>query len=483
MVERHDRGRAATAGALPRSARACAPWRSRASGRGRWRSAPTGSRCGPALIWMDARGARRTPAGSPAAACGVAGYDPRKLARWIRRTGGAPSLSGRDPLGHILWLRAERPDVYRAAAAFLEPVDWLGFRLSGRIATTGPTATLHWVTDTRDAARVRYDDELIALAGLRPRASCRSCCRANAVLGPADRGRAPRSSGLAARGAGRRRHAGHDVGRRRLGRGRRPRRAPLRRHVGLALLPRALQAHGPAALGRLAAGRPPRPLARLDRAGDRRRLRSSACATCCCRIPAPPASPSSSALAATARRRAAAGVVFTPWLNGERTPVDDQLVRGGLHNLTLRHDAPSSRPRRVRGRRAERALDAARGRALLPPAAGADRLRRRRRAVARCGRRSWPTCSGARCSASRDPAAANLRGAGAAGVRRARRAAPDELHGRAPVAARARSPTRRDARDLRRALRGLPRTLYKRRAARSRRPRSPRYATDQETRP
>ena len=29
------------------------------------------------------------------------------------------------------------------------------------------------------------------------------------------------------------------------------------------------------------------------------------------------------------------GVVFTPWLNGERTPVDDELVRGGLHNLTL----------------------------------------------------------------------------------------------------------------------------------------------------
>jgi xylulokinase len=29
------------------------------------------------------------------------------------------------------------------------------------------------------------------------------------------------------------------------------------------------------------------------------------------------------------------GVLFTPWLNGERTPVDDHLVRGGLHNLSL----------------------------------------------------------------------------------------------------------------------------------------------------
>jgi xylulokinase len=29
------------------------------------------------------------------------------------------------------------------------------------------------------------------------------------------------------------------------------------------------------------------------------------------------------------------GVIFTPWLNGERTPVDDHTIRGGFHNLSL----------------------------------------------------------------------------------------------------------------------------------------------------
>ena len=29
------------------------------------------------------------------------------------------------------------------------------------------------------------------------------------------------------------------------------------------------------------------------------------------------------------------GVVFTPWLNGERTPVDDPTVRGGWFNVSL----------------------------------------------------------------------------------------------------------------------------------------------------
>jgi xylulokinase len=31
----------------------------------------------------------------------------------------------------------------------------------------------------------------------------------------------------------------------------------------------------------------------------------------------------------------AGGVLFTPWLNGERAPVDDHTIRGGFHNLSL----------------------------------------------------------------------------------------------------------------------------------------------------
>ena len=31
-------------------------------------------------------------------------------------------------------------------------------------------------------------------------------------------------------------------------------------------------------------------------------------------------------------------VIFTPWLNGERTPVDDTTVRGGFHNMSTTTD-------------------------------------------------------------------------------------------------------------------------------------------------
>jgi xylulokinase len=32
------------------------------------------------------------------------------------------------------------------------------------------------------------------------------------------------------------------------------------------------------------------------------------------------------------------GVLFTPWLNGERCPVDDHTIRGGFHNMSLATD-------------------------------------------------------------------------------------------------------------------------------------------------
>ena len=34
------------------------------------------------------------------------------------------------------------------------------------------------------------------------------------------------------------------------------------------------------------------------------------------------------------------GVIFTPWLYGERTPVEDRFVRGGFHNLSLSAGRP-----------------------------------------------------------------------------------------------------------------------------------------------
>ena len=78
------------------------------------------------------------------------------------------------------------------------------------------------------------------------------------------------------------------------------------------------------------------------------------------------ARPTTSSSASTRwRRRAPAGsngVIFTPWLNGERTPVDDHTVRAGWHNLSLATTAGRPGARRARGRGVQQPLAARRGR-------------------------------------------------------------------------------------------------------------------------
>ncbi len=127
-----------------------------------------GQALGPAIIWMDSRGAgavRRLVRG----AVNVQGYSASKAAKWVRHSGGIPSLSGKDPVGHIHFLREERPDTYAATAVFLEPVDYLNLRLTGLAWASHDSITLHWVTDNRDIHAVAYDDGLLELAGLERR--------------------------------------------------------------------------------------------------------------------------------------------------------------------------------------------------------------------------------------------------------------------------------------------------------------------------
>jgi xylulokinase len=118
-----------------------------------------------AISWMDTRGGRyvRELAGGPAK---IAGYDIRKLPRWIRVSGGAPVLSGVDGLGHVLYVKNERPEVYEATRAFLEPMDYLNLRLTGRACASSGTMFPYWLTDIRNARNVRYDETLLRWAGI-----------------------------------------------------------------------------------------------------------------------------------------------------------------------------------------------------------------------------------------------------------------------------------------------------------------------------
>ena len=126
-----------------------------------------GRAVGDCLLWADTRGGQFSAkaVGGPVS---LFGYSPGNMVRWIQITGGAPSPNGADPLGHELYLRHREPDVYAATATLLEPLDYLGARLTGRIAATPASMILSWLTDNRPGGAPGYVPELIRRSGRDP---------------------------------------------------------------------------------------------------------------------------------------------------------------------------------------------------------------------------------------------------------------------------------------------------------------------------
>lgn len=125
----------------------------------------TGEHLMNAIIWMDSRGApyiKQTLKGL----LKISGYPLRDLLRWIRKTGGIPSHSGKDPIAHILYIKHEHPKVYANTHKFLEPTDFINLKLTGKIASSYASIMLYWLTDTRDINNIHYDEGLIKRIGI-----------------------------------------------------------------------------------------------------------------------------------------------------------------------------------------------------------------------------------------------------------------------------------------------------------------------------
>lgn len=118
---------------------------------------------GPCVMWMDTRGA---PYSRKAFGGRLQGYRARALLSWIRRNGGVPTPNGDDPVGHMLHLRHGEPAVWQAARWLLEPVDYLSMCFTGQAAASHASMMGSWLTDNRDLAVLDYDDTLVRLAGV-----------------------------------------------------------------------------------------------------------------------------------------------------------------------------------------------------------------------------------------------------------------------------------------------------------------------------
>jgi xylulokinase len=134
---------------------------------GQWASTvpvdANGEPTGPCVTWQDTRGGRqvRRRIGGH-----FAGYGASHILRWVRTTGGAPSLSGADPIGHLLSFATEYPELVASTRWFLEPVDYLTMRFCGEASATHASMQAAWLTDNRRLDHYAYDPGLLGALGL-----------------------------------------------------------------------------------------------------------------------------------------------------------------------------------------------------------------------------------------------------------------------------------------------------------------------------
>ena len=282
----------------------------------------------PALIWLDTRSApiaRRITGGWP----NVSGYGLATLLRWLPITNGAPNRAGKDPVSKILWLRENRPDVWDAAACFLDVKDWLVNRCTGRFATTPDCAHLTWLMDSR---RNRWSSALTRRLGI-PEDRLPAITPSTSSVGGGLSADAAAQLGLSAglpvfAGAG-------DLTAIGLGAGALESGAP-HIYVGTsdwcaAHLDRR-KVDPWTAIGTIRAADADRYLlvAAQETAG--------ACFERAAQWLGLDDVPTLLHLAAESET-GARGLVFLPWLFGERVPVDDPHLRGAILNLSLDHGA------------------------------------------------------------------------------------------------------------------------------------------------
>ncbi len=120
----------------------------------------------PAILWLDSRShrqARQIVDGI----LKIKGYGLWRLLMFLRRTGGVPSLAGKDTISKIQWIRENEPAVAKRTAKYLDCKDFLIHRCTGRFVTSRDLASLSWMMDTR-RGHLGWSERILALLDLAP---------------------------------------------------------------------------------------------------------------------------------------------------------------------------------------------------------------------------------------------------------------------------------------------------------------------------
>ncbi len=120
----------------------------------------------PAISWLDGRAADiiHERLWTPPR---VQGYNIFRLLKFLRITGGTPGHAGKDQIGKILWLQKFRPEIFKKLYKFIDIKDYIIYKLCGSFITSVDLAVIWWLLDTRGHRNV-WHEGLCRMAGITP---------------------------------------------------------------------------------------------------------------------------------------------------------------------------------------------------------------------------------------------------------------------------------------------------------------------------
>lgn len=112
------------------------------------------------LTWMDTRGAPMVEK-MMGGLFKISGYGLRHLAQYLPRTAGVPGTSGKDPIAHMLWFKHKHPEIYEKTWKFLDTKDYLNYVMTGKTVSSYDMAILTWMLNDKDPYNVYFDPVLV----------------------------------------------------------------------------------------------------------------------------------------------------------------------------------------------------------------------------------------------------------------------------------------------------------------------------------